>query len=86
MKKISKNQAKDQIEFFFKNIQDKTPEEVKKIRKLAMSHNIPLQAYRKFFCKKCLTPYTNPKIRIKKGVKTITCENCGYVSRWKIKK
>ncbi len=85
MKKIPKKEAKNQIEFFFKNIKDKSPEEVKKIKRLAMSQSIPLKEKRKLFCKKCLMPYIEPKIRIKNKVKNITCEKCGYISRWKIK-
>ncbi len=85
MKKPSKTEAKTQIEFFFKNIKDKTPKEVKKIKRLAMSYNIPLKHYRKTFCKRCLVPYKKPKIRIKNNVKNVTCEKCGFVARWKLK-
>jgi len=85
MKKISKTEAKEIIEDFFKNINDKSPLEIKKIKKIAMSKNIPLKEKRKLFCKKCLMPYKNPKIRIKNKLKSITCENCGHTSRWKIK-
>ncbi len=85
MKKIPKKEAKKQIEFFFKNLKDKSAKDVKKIKKLAMSHNISLKSKRKLFCKKCLIPFNEPKIRIKKGMKTIKCENCGFVNRWKIK-
>tara|TARA_Y100000034_G_scaffold49240_1_gene60893 strand:+ start:136 stop:396 length:261 start_codon:yes stop_codon:yes gene_type:complete len=84
-KKSSKSEIKKQIQEFFLDIKDKSPNEVKKIKKLAMSHNIPLKETRKKFCKKCLVSYKNPKIRIKNKMKIIICENCGYVSRWKIK-
>ena len=84
-KKTSKVQAKEKINQFFSNINSKTPKEVKKIKKIAMSHNLNLKEKKKFFCKKCLTPYMNPKTRIKKNVKILVCENCNYVSRWKIK-
>jgi RNase P subunit RPR2 len=50
-----------------------------------MSQNIKLEYKRKLFCKKCLNPYKNSKIRIKNKTKIINCENCGYVSRWEIK-
>jgi RNase P subunit RPR2 len=87
MKKvISKEKAKKEIEEFFSNIKEKTPKEIKKIKRLAMSYNIPLKEKRKLFCKKCLTPYSgNEKIRIKKGIKSIVCGNCGYQSRWRMK-
>ena len=84
-KKIPKIQAKEKINQFFSNINSKTPKDVKKIKKIAMSHNLKLKEKKKLFCKKCLTPYTNSKIRIKKNVKTLVCGNCNYVSRWKIK-
>ncbi len=83
--KISKINAKNKIDSFFKNIKNKTPEEVKKIKKLAMANKISLGQKRKTFCKKCLLPYIDPKTRIHKNIKSITCNNCGYVSRWKIK-
>lgn len=83
--KLSKSAAKDKIDEFFNNINGKTPKEVKKIKNLAMSFNIPLKERRKTFCKKCLNPYVNPKIRIKNKIKSTKCEKCGHISRWKIK-
>ena len=82
--RISKSKVKKEIEEFFLNIKNKTPKEIKKIKKLAMKHNIPLKEKRKLFCKKCLRPYTNPRVRIKNKVKSVTCLSCGYVSRWKL--
>ncbi len=84
-KKISKSEARKQIQEFFENLDGRTPKEVKKIKKLAMKHNIPLREKRKKFCKKCFSVYRKPKIRIKKNIKTVTCENCGYVARWRMK-
>ena len=84
-KKISKKEAKKQIEEFFLNIKGKTPKEVKKIKKLAMSFNLPLKEKRKTFCKKCFSPHQVKKIRIRNKVKSVTCKDCGYVNRWKIK-
>ncbi|MCK4647362.1 hypothetical protein KAT24_00335 [Candidatus Pacearchaeota archaeon] len=85
MKKPSKTEAKKEIKEFFSNIKDKTPKQIKKIKKLAMKNNIALGNLRKKFCKKCFFPYKNPKIRIKNNTKSVTCENCGYVVRWRIK-
>ena len=85
MKKIPKTEAKKQIQEFFLNIKSKTAKEVKKIKRLAMKHNIPLKELRKTFCKKCFSPYKNPKIRIKNKIKLITCNECGYTTRWKLK-
>ncbi len=85
MKKLSKTEAKTQIEKFFKNVKNKTPKEIKKIKKLAMRYNLPLKEKRKLFCKKCSSPYSGKeKIRIKKGIKSVVCGNCGYENRWKI--
>ena len=83
-KKISKTLAIKEIENFFLEIKDNSPKEVEKIKKLAMSHNLKLKEKRKLFCKKCLTPYKNPGIRIKNKIKSITCDNCGSISRWKM--
>jgi len=83
-KKLSKTEAKKNVENFFKIIKNKDLEDIKKIKKLAMMHNITLKEKRKSFCKKCMNPYKNPKIRIKNKIKIITCENCGYIARWKL--
>ncbi len=85
MKKISKTEAEKQIKEFFEDIENKTPREIKKTKKLAMRHNIKLGEKRKLFCKKCFSPYKNSSIKIKKNILSITCENCGHTSRWKIK-
>jgi len=83
--KISKTKSKKQIEEFFLDIKNKTPKEIKKIKRLAMKHNIPLKEKRKLFCKKCYVPYNNPKTRIKNKKRVIECKNCGNVSGWKMK-
>jgi RNase P subunit RPR2 len=85
MKKFSKTESENKIKNFFDNIKNKTPKEIKKIKKMAMGQNIPLKKFRKEFCKKCIKPYSgNEKIRINNGIKSITCEKCGCISRWKI--
>ena len=85
MKKLSKSEAEKHIQEFFQDIQKKNSKDIKKIKKLAMRNNIPLCKLRKKFCKKCLMPYKNTKIRIKNKMKLITCENCGGISRNRIK-
>lgn len=85
-KGINKKEVEAISNDFFSKIKSKRSEEVKKIKRLVMGNNVKLEDRRKLFCKKCLSPYKTPKIRIKDKVKTITCENCGYVSRWKINK
>jgi RNase P subunit RPR2 len=84
MKKISKTEAEKQIEEFFSDIESKTPKEIKKIKKLAMSQSIKLGDKRKLFCKKCFNPYISPSIHVKNGFIKIICENCEANSRWKI--
>jgi RNase P subunit RPR2 len=83
--KLSKTEVKKEIEEFFENIKTRTPREIKKIKKLAMKHSIKLGSLRKKFCKKCFSHYKNSKTRIKNKIKSVVCENCGYISRWKIK-
>lgn len=85
MEKISKKEAEEKIKEFFSGIAGKSPEEIRKIKRLSMKHGIKLKESRKKFCKKCLFPYKNPKIRIKKNIKIIKCGNCSYESRWKLK-
>jgi len=83
--KISKSETKELVENFFKKLNEKsTSDEVKRIKKIVMSQNIPLKEKRKLFCKMCLVPYKYPKIRIKKGIKSVICENCGCVNRWRL--
>lgn len=83
--KISKTEAKEKIEEFFKDIRNKNPKEIRKIKRLAMKFKIPLKEKRKLFCGSCFESYVgNEKVRIKNGLKTIECKNCGKVSRWKI--
>ncbi len=84
MKKLSKTEAKDHIHKFFQDIKNKSPEEIKKIKILAMRHKIPLKEKRKKFCKKCLSSYKKSKARIRNKIKSIACDNCGYVARYRI--
>ena len=81
---FSKFPIQNQIEEFFKNVKDKSPKEIKKIKLLAMSKNIALKEKRKLFCGKCFSVYKNPKIRIRKGIKNIACENCRNIARWRL--
>ena len=84
MPKPSKTETKEQIQEFFTDIKSKSPREIKKIKQLAMRSNFSLKEKRKKFCKKCFSPYRNSKTRINNKTKSITCENCGYVGRWKL--
>ncbi|MEK6820305.1 MAG: hypothetical protein AABX71_01210 [Nanoarchaeota archaeon] len=81
--KLGRKQAEEKIGEFFKNIKEKKQEEIKKIKRLAMHHNIKLKEKRKKFCKYCYSS----KLRvlgIKNKVKRVECENCGRISRWKV--
>ncbi len=87
-KKMSKAEAREKIEGFFSDVDNKKPEAVRKIKKLAMSYNIKLGEKRKLFCKKCYTffSYKKSSIRINKNMKTIRCSVCGHENRWKTNK
>lgn len=85
MKKTPKIDAQKQIKEFFSDMKNKTPKQVKKTKRIAMRNSIQLKDLRKKFCKKCCSVHRNPKIRIKNGLKSVTCENCGYVNRWRIR-
>jgi hypothetical protein len=84
-KTISKKEANEQVELFFKKITEKTPKEIKKIVRLAKAYNIKLKEKRKTYCRKCLNPYIVPSIHVKDGVIKITCNKCETTCRWKIK-
>ncbi len=84
MKRLTKSEAEKEIKEFFENLEEKTPEEIKKIKRLTMEHNIKLGNLKKRFCKKCYSFLKNSEIRIRKGKRRVKCKNCGYVSRWKI--
>lgn len=80
---LSKYQAEDKIESFFKK-DSFTPKELKKIKRLAMKYKIKLKDKRKRFCKKCLSQLKG-KTRISKTHKTIICQVCNYGNKFKIK-
>jgi RNase P subunit RPR2 len=84
-KKLSKKKIEEQIKIIFsKNLK---PEEIKKLKRLAMSENIKLGKLKRKFCKKCYFLFNskNSEIRIKKGFKIIRCKNCRNINRWKIR-
>lgn len=86
MKKLSKTETSEKIKEFFSDIKNKSPSEVKKMKKIAMGQSIKLKKERKKFCKYCLWPYSGKeKVRIKNKIKSVTCGKCGKISRWKIK-
>ncbi len=80
---INKTEAREKIENFFLNIKDKKPDEIKKIKKLASHHHIRLNEKKKLFCKYCFSAKLKTR-KISKNQKTVECENCGRLMRWKI--
>ena len=86
MKKISKTETEKRINEFFREIKNKSPKEIKKIKKLAMNQNVPLKEKRKLFCKFCLTPFSGKeKIRIRDKIKIVECSSCGKANRRKLR-
>jgi RNase P subunit RPR2 len=82
MKNMSKTEAIEKINEFFRGKHQR--EDVRKIKKLAMSHQIKLKEKKKLFCKKCFS--MNLKVLgIKNKIKSMRCEDCGNLMRWKIK-
>jgi len=86
-KKLSKKEIEEKIREVLCSSKIPSPQEIKKIKKLAMSRNVKLGELRKKFCKKCYTFFTpsNCEIRIKRGFKRVKCKSCGFVSRYRIK-
>ena len=84
MKKLSKTEARKEIEEFFKDVKNKSPKEIKKIKKFAMKNSIKLGDKRKKFCKKCFSGKLKV-IGVKNKIKRVRCGECGYVMKWKIK-
>ena len=79
---MSRKEAEEKIRDFFKEKHDK--EEVRKMKKLAMSYQIKLKDERKLFCNKCYS--MNLRVKgMKYKMKNVTCQDCGNLMRWKIK-
>jgi len=82
--KLNKKQAEEEIKNFFEDIKNKTPAQIRKLKRLAMHHKIRLGEKRKLFCKYCYSPRLKV-VRITGKIKTIKCESCDKLMRWKIK-
>jgi len=82
--KLSKQESEKKINEFFVNIKDKKPNEIKKIKKLAMRYNIKLKDKKKLFCKRCFSVKIKT-IGVKNKIKRVQCENCKSVFRFRIK-
>ena len=81
---LTKEEAEKRIEGFFKKIKSKKPEEIKKIKRFASHYKIKLKDKKKKFCKSCFSPKLKIK-RIKNQVKTVECQKCKKLMRWKFK-
>ncbi|MBU0760386.1 MAG: hypothetical protein KJ600_01625 [Nanoarchaeota archaeon] len=79
--KLLKHEAREKIEEFFSR-KDFKPEEVRKIKRLAMKFKIELKGKKKLFCKKCLSRLKG-KTRVGKSHKTVECGECGYKNRFR---
>ena len=80
-KNLSKQQAQEEINNFFKK-DNYSSKEVKKIKKIAMKFNIKLREYRGLFCKKCLSKLKG-KSSVKKTHKVVRCSSCGHENKIK---
>lgn len=81
-KSMSKTQVREKIDEFFQQ-RDFTPEQLKKVKRIAMKFNIKLGDYRKMFCKRCLHPLKG-RLSVTKTHKTIVCKNCGFRNKIRI--
>jgi RNase P subunit RPR2 len=79
---MNKTEAQEKIQDFFKTRHES--ENVRKIKRLAMSYQIKLGEARKKFCKKCYSMNLKT-LGIRNKVKSVKCNECGNVMRWKIK-
>jgi len=82
--KLSKSEAKEKINGFFRQTEELDSKYVKKIKRLSMRHNIKLGGYRKRFCKKCYSDLKIGKVRVTKTHKTVECPECGFGNQWRI--
>jgi RNase P subunit RPR2 len=82
MEKINKTQAKEKIEHFFQS-SSFVPEQLKKIKRLAMKFNLKLEDKRKLFCKKCLNPLAG-NLTLTKTHKTVECKFCNFRNKARI--
>ncbi len=79
---LSKSQVQEKIKNFFEK-EYFSKEEMKKIKRIAMKYTIKLEAYRKKFCKRCLSQLKG-KIRISRAHKSVICEFCNFRNKFKI--
>lgn len=83
---MSRSGALLKINEFFLRRDELEPEEVKKMKRLAMKHRIRLGEKRRRFCSECFSDlkFNTKKTRVTKTHKIVECGKCGKVSKWKI--
>lgn|GEM_PF-3043471 len=96
MKLQKQNTAEERIEYLFNLIKktkdaDLLKNSVKMVEKIRKRYNLRLsQRQKQLFCKFCMHPYQNPKIRFKKIKKNtkfclekiVICDVCGKETRF----
>ena len=84
--KLTKKEAQEKIKEFFNQKEELDSKYVKKMKRLAMRHNIKLGIFRRRFCKKCFSDlkHNSGKIRITKTHKIVECGRCGFRNGWRI--
>jgi RNase P subunit RPR2 len=84
MKYFTRKEAQHKIALFFQNghLESK---EIKKIKRISMTHRIRLGEYRKRFCKKCFSDLMNGKRKISKEKVIVICKKCNFKNQYKIK-
>ncbi len=93
-KKLEKKIAENRIDFLLNLADERKSIDYEMARRyielsvrMAEKYRIKLGKKKLRFCKKCHYPYRSDRmrVRISKGVVRITCLNCGYVRRFRIK-
>jgi len=92
-KDVERKIALERIEILFKQAEKQAMQHnlsrasryVELARKIGMKYNIPFpRSLKRRFCKHCLSyllPAANCRIRMNRGKVTVTCENCGKITR-----
>ena len=85
-KQLLKEEIREKIDHFFSQEKELDSKDIKKIKILAMRFNIKLGKHRRRFCKRCCADlnYKSRKIRVTKAQKSVACEKCRIINRWKL--
>ncbi|MFH1802079.1 MAG: hypothetical protein ABH864_01350 [archaeon] len=80
--KTSRSEAREEIELFFRR-RDFCPEEVRKIKKVAMRFRIRLADHKRRFCKRCLSKLDG-LTKVSKAYKSVECQKCGFKNKFRL--